>query len=304
MSFRPESNTYKYWTKEEDEKITELVNKATPLKEIAKMMNRSYASCAGRSSLLGLYNEYTGSSKHSVNELFWDTPNELNCYYAGVLAADGCIQLNNKRFEYSGVLSWETHVSDKILLDSFRENTGYTGEVQTFTRKRGFLHSGLRIYSPVWNKDLIEKFNIVPNKTFRTYPPNDISESLLFCWLIGYIDGDGTIFLNKNKNQFIIRVTSSSEKLVFWIYDFLKERFSQQLRNKPISVPRKLKHANCWEVSICGIRAFCLYAYLRKYNLPKLKRKWEQPDIIELEDIYKTKYPNFFDFNNLPKPIS
>lgn len=303
MSFRPESNIYKYWTKEEDEKITELVNQATPLKEIAIMMSRSYTSCAGRSSLLGLYNKYTGPSKHSVNELFWDTPNELNCYYAGALAADGCIQLNNKRFEYSGVLSWETHVSDKIILDSFKENTGYTGEVQTFTRKGGFLHSALRIYSPVWNKNLIEKFNIVPKKTFRTYPPNDISESLLFCWLIGYIDGDGTIFLDKNKNTFAIKVTSSSEKLVFWIYNFLKERFKQQLRNKPVSIPRKLKYANCWEISVCGTRAFCLYAYLRQYNLPKLKRKWEKPKIIELENKYKIKYPHFFDFSHLPSPI-
>ena len=36
-----------------------------------------------------------GRRKYSVNDSFFSEPNEVNSYYAGFIAADGCIKSNN-----------------------------------------------------------------------------------------------------------------------------------------------------------------------------------------------------------------
>lgn len=301
MSFRPESENYKYWTKEEDEKITHLISLGTPIAEMAKELKRSYSSCASRSSFLKIKNTYSGPKKYEVDENFWSEFNPINCYYGGILAADGNMMLANKNFEYVGTVKWELSNIDLCLLNDFKNRIKYNGPIRSYNNRSAL--SSISISSREWNKDLINKFNIVPNKTFRIKPPNDISDELFFCWLIGYIDGDGMIYYDNFHDSLHIKITSSSEYIVKYIYDFLLTRFPQKIRNKSFSTPKKLKHANCWEVSILGIRAVCLFSYLKQYNLPKLKRKWEQEKVLVLEQKMKDSYPNFFNFENLPKPL-
>lgn len=308
MSFRPESENYRYWTIQEDEKLTELVALATPLQEIAKILNRSHSSCASHSSILGLKNDFTGPKIYSVNENFWDEPNPLNCYYAGILAADGCLQLKNKLRPFVGTLSWEIGQDDIVLLEEFIKNTNYSGFISTcknINRKGEPARDTKKIVVSCqrWNQNLIEKFNIVPKKTYRISPPNNLTEQQMFCWLIGYIDGDGTVFYNKLNHCLMIKISSSSEKLVNFVYEFLKEKLPQKVRNKEFSKPRKLSHANCYEISVLGVRATCLYKYAQQYNLPKLSRKWDQESINNLVKENEKRFPHLFDLSYLPDPV-
>lgn len=302
---RPESENYKPWTKDEDELITRLVYQATPLQEISKELNRSYNSCSSRSNRLGLYNKYSGAKKYFVNDFFWDEPNNLNCYYAGILAADGCLTLYEKRFKYTGNLKWTLKESDENLLINFKKDTNFTGQIKTIKVKNCEHYKSIQISCDQWNKNLIEKFNITPKKIYRTLPPNNLTEQQTFCWLIGYIDGDGSVHLDKKNNSLTISVTSCSKQLIDFIYEFLKERFPQRVDIlREVSSPIKVTNTNCWRITINGIRALCLYDYLRHYNLPKLKRKWNQTEINNLLSVKKEKFPNFFSYDFLPVAVS
>lgn len=295
-------NWGKQWTTEEDEKIKQFIKDKIPISEMAIKLGRSHSACSMRCVFYGLKSEYR-YSKYKINKDFWKEFNPINCYYAGIIAADGYIGLYDKRkqkFPYSGSIKLEIHKNDLCTLEDLKLRSEYTGPVH-FAKNRNCC--SLRIYCEEWNRDLITKFNITPLKTYRIMPPNGISDQLFFCWLIGYIDGDGCLYFKKNQNYLTIKILSCSEKIIEYIYNYIIERFPQKLTKKISCKPFKRKNSNCWELRFTGLKAVCLFSYLRQYNLPKLKRKWSQEEILNQERYYRLKYPHFFNFDHLPVPI-
>jgi hypothetical protein len=295
-------NWGKKWTTEEDEQIKKFVRDRVPISEMAIRLNRSHSACSMRCAFYGLKSEYR-YSKYKVNKDFWKEFNPINCYYAGIVAADGYIGLYSNRkqkFPYSGSIKLEIHRDDFSTLEDLKKRSNYTGPI-TFPKNRNTCL--LKVHCEEWNRDLIEKFNIVPLKTYRIMPPKDISDQLFFCWLIGYIDGDGCLYLKKNKEDFTIKILSCSEKIIQYIYKYIIDRFPQKLTLKALCTPFKRKNSNCWELRFTGLKAVCLFSYLKQFNVPKLKRKWEKDGLIELENKFKTKYPESFDFKHLPIPV-
>src|SRR5690606_13503507 len=49
------------------------------------------------------------------------------------------------------------------------------------------------IYSDIWFDDLYKFWNILPNKTLYLNPPNITDLNLCLSYIIGLIDGDGSI---------------------------------------------------------------------------------------------------------------
>ena len=298
---KEKSRHFKWWTKQEVDNLIELLSQGLQFSEISKKINRTKNACSLKASKLGFQSWHIKKRKYEINESFWKDFNFLNCYYAGILAADGCLRLNNKKFKYAGSLEWQVASKDRILLEAFKDISSYQGPISDGIYG-GHRKSKLYIKCQTWNKDLFENFNIIPNKTFRVMPPHGLTDQQMFCWLIGYIDGDGCLTFNKIHKKLVLSITSCSKELLDFIYEFLKERFPLKIKKSKECKPRKDKIGNYWTLGIYGIRATCLYSYLKQYNLPKLVRKWDQPKINELEAAFKESHSHFFDFSHLPPP--
>ena len=54
--------------------------------------------------------------KYNVNDCFFETPNIVNCYYAGFIAADGCIRKYKGKFVETYSLSFGLSIKDKDFL--------------------------------------------------------------------------------------------------------------------------------------------------------------------------------------------
>lgn len=298
-----EKRVAKEWTIEEEKLLEKYISEEVQFSDIAKILGRTRQSCAMKSSRLGLISSIIGSKKYTVNENFWKEPNPINCYYAGILASDGHIALGkskSEKFKFSGTLALVIHKNDLCTLEGLKESSNYSGPI-IFPKDKNVC--SLRVYCKEWNEDLITKFNIAPLKTYRIKPPNNISDQLFFCWLIGYIDGDGTFYIRKNGNDFTIKILSCSQYIINYIYDFMIARFPQRLSPKHTCRPFKRNGSNCWELRFTGIKATCISAYLRQYNVPKLARKWAKQSILELEEKRRLSHPHFFDFSHLPPPV-
>lgn len=293
------------WTPEEDKQLKEFCLIGTPVEQISTVLGRTYNACLNRCRYLKIKNRYKGSAKkYTVNEKFWDKPNPINCFFCGCVSSDGNLHLeSDKNFQNIGELRWQLHPKDICLLEDFKKITEFSGPIRKYVTSSGQNTAVISIRSQRWNKDLMEKFNIFPRKTYITQVPNNLSGQLIFSFLIGYLMGDGCVHLAKSQKRVDVTVASSSMILLDYFYEFLKMCFPQTLTNKPFPGPKKSKSANYSVLGVHGIRAVCLVAYLRQYELPYLARKFSNPKILVLEEEMRQKYPHFFDFSHLPPPV-
>jgi hypothetical protein len=297
VSFHPETERYKYWKESEDLELERLASHGKfSYKTIAQKLNRTAFSCQSRATVLGIHNKYLSGKKYTVDENFWSVPNPINCYWAGFSSADANIDIRKG-------CAYRLEISSKDFshLQRLKSDCKFSGPILKYLpRKGGHGSVKLQVNAQSWIKDLQKNFNVVTNKTKRLSPPNVYDDYLLFCWLIGYTDGDGCICLS-NRRRLSISYTSSSFVIIEWIKSFVDKHFSQKLKNKANHITTSQKYHS---FVISGIRAAVIIDYLGQYPVPKLARKWSNPKILQFINTYKLKYPSFFDLKKTLPQLS
>jgi len=208
--------------------------------------------------------------KYTFDKDFFSIINEINSYWAGFWAADGCV---GNDYQNIITLSYKDHEH----LKQFKECAKISKEVRVFEKLTGEVqrkYCSLSIYSKNWKEDLLNNFNITPRKTF-TYKPPILPRNLLDHFIIGYIDGDGTITLNKNK-KLAISVIGTKETL-----QVIKKRFDEIIKqtdqNSSCGVITKTRNVYVYRIS--HNPAIIVAQYLKNICDLKLNRKWS---LIEL----------------------
>ena len=221
-----------------------------------------------------------GKRKYSVDDNFFAVPNELNSYYAGFIAADGCIiekQLKNCTTKY---LNIAIHSKDVELLEQFKKDINYNGPI-SYYKNNEFVR--ISINSTKIVDDLRTNFNITPRKTFTLEPPNLIETSQIASFIIGYIDGDGSIsFSNdyargRQKNMVIGIVGTYS--MLSWILQFCQNITNSTHKTKPCVSKGGFENKNGKKQYTVNIsNKWCRNVFLKFWdiNVPKLKRKWTE----------------------------
>lgn len=126
------------------------------------------------------------------NEIAFDEYTEYSCYWAGFLAADGCVDSKNRvrvMLKYDDVNHLEKLRTFLVSTHAISVNTDKYNRC-SFEVTSAHICSVLEI-----------NFNIVPNKTNKLEFPSHIPKKWLVHYLRGYFDGDGSIcesFSNKN----------------------------------------------------------------------------------------------------------
>lgn len=142
---------------------------------------------------------YTKSVVYKVNHDFFSKDNEESFYWAGFIAADGCIEKTKPRI----VICLKD--TDCKHLDKFRNSVETDAPLVFTTRtdKRKGFKSGkyyscrIRITSKKMVNDL-KRFNITSckSKTFE-FPKHLLNNKYIKHFIRGLIDGDGGIYYNK-----------------------------------------------------------------------------------------------------------
>ena len=302
--FHPETENYKFWSSQEEVKLRELVSDSLSFSDIGKILKRSKQSCQNHSTIMGLKNNYM-RRKYSNNSDFWSSPNLLNCYWAGMSAADASIHKrgrNNDKYTFRMSLA---AVDEKHLIQ-FKQDIDFDGEVIISDRlKNGknYPVATLTINDNKWGVDLAEIFNIVPNKAHGLRSPNLNDDLLKLSYFIGYTDGDGCICLVNRKNitkpELLFRFTSCSIEIITWLKSLIDRIFPKHIfsrRNNKTSISTS-SNKNYHSFAVSGMRALVLYNYLKDFNVPKLDRKWNRQIILDFLNENKQLYPHYFNIN-------
>lgn len=152
-----------------------------------------------------------------LNETYFDDiDNEEKAYYLGLIMSDG--SLNEKRIEIS------LKNEDSYILERLAINLNMNGYI--LGNKKNNSQKRLSICSKYMVKSL-EKYNIVPNKTFIVDMPN-INKNLLHHFLRGYFDGDGYI------GERVFNLVISSEKFLESFKSYYYSMFSENIHIRKI----------------------------------------------------------------------
>lgn len=138
------------------------------------------------------------------NEVGFDEYSEESCYWAGFIAADGCVDTKSRirvMLKYDDI----THLEK---LKEFLKSTHTISSNTTTYNRCSFEITSQHIC------DMLElNFNVVPNKTDKLVFPKHLPQEYMRHYLRGYFDGDGSIcesFSNKNSITSSIYATFAS----------------------------------------------------------------------------------------------
>lgn len=207
---------------------------------------------------------------YTYNIDFFKTPNLKNCYYAGLIASDGCIEQDNEGA--CNKLSIKIADDDKKVLEIFKHDIQFTGEIKFCKRARPQWKdmARLRITLQKQTENDLAIFGIVPNKTYCMLPPIHLQDEFALAYIIGLLDGDGSIYRTTDK-YLRIKWTGRKDVLV-WIKNIIDKKFPTE-KGQVANIFR-VKNEECFSYCIGGNRSNRIYQSLKKIDVPKFERKW------------------------------
>lgn len=158
----------------------------------------------------------TNRGKVKFNENFFSKYNKLSCYWAGFIAADGCIgtrpnkidkflTMAIKRDDQSHLESFVGHLNGKNLKIINRDTTA-------IKNGKKYPYSSVILYRTKIADDLNNYFSIKPRKTLNTIFPDNMPEKYYVDYIRGYIDGDGCISIHMDGETLAISLSFVGNK--------------------------------------------------------------------------------------------
>lgn len=152
---------------------------------------------------------------HTHNDNFFKDDNELSFYWAGFIAADGCIGQRTKSkngiktLSESYALSIGLSIKDKEHVEKFKEHIQTTAPIGIYLVKNSEQNpkwndtekAEIKITSQKIFTDLM-RFNITQRKSLTyTFPEWILDNKLLNHFMRGYFDGDGSFYIQEHKTK-------------------------------------------------------------------------------------------------------
>lgn len=210
------------------------------------------------------------SRKYHFNTRFFDTLNRQNCYWAGFIAADGYIYDRDKSVAIGLARK------DRIILEEFKKITNYDGVIFDYINEKDNTKSSkLTFYgADKWVNILFNKFHVHQAKSLTLRPPSSLTDlELIYSFIIGYFDGDGTAHWDYDGNgrQVFNFGFVGTYRMLSWIKEYVD-----------ILVPKSswgevnIGESNGYpKLNYRGRRALEIHNILKNFELPfRLERKW------------------------------
>lgn len=262
------SNRYQKWTKEQDE----LLKKAWESYSMEDLLNtfptRTYESLMNRAKQLGVKSKRDRRRLGELNFLDFENLCKESAYWWGFIMADGHLAINNA-LVIQLVKQDESFLQK--LADKLKTKIHYISSINSYTNQPT---DYVRI--SIQDKERLQKYRqtLKMKETAKTYFPPDLSifakEEYFLSFFIGFIDGDGCIWLTNNGTwpELKIELHKSWFKNLQFISETLKDLYD-------ITASVKISKKDTAVLSITKKECFTkLKENLN--NLDYMHRKWDK----------------------------
>jgi hypothetical protein len=210
---------------------------------------------------------------YTYNRDFFCQPSAINSYWAGVLAADGCIANDNIRWQYSISLT----SIDRDLIEKFKTAIGFDGPIKLYQPTRGQIQYSVNItVDKSTLDDLSQFYSVTPRKSLTLLPPCLSDENMIRSFIRGYFDGDGSLYQyrpRKTSDYFTTAISfNGSAFILLWIKSCIQKYV------ECIGDPQVVHHANIFKLTFCGKQSLKILSWLYEYSSvdTRLDRKYDK----------------------------
>lgn len=145
------------------------------------------------------------ATKHTHNiDYFKKINTEAKAYFLGLLYADGNI--------YKNKLSISLQDKDKHILETFKNSILATNPIYKITKKEA--NRQLQWELSISGKNIVQDLlthGLYPNKGFSLTFPTTIPDYLIHHFIRGYFDGDGCIYHNPKRYDYLFSIVATKE---------------------------------------------------------------------------------------------
>jgi len=241
------------WTKEEVEILKNYYSNIT-IYDIEKLLpTRTKQAIQRMASFLGLKTDLSQAhSKYNIDKWFFSNIKNLeSCKWAGLIASDGYFCKGNG-------IGISIKRTDKILLKEFVIATNFNGPIKDYEviNPSGNISKMCRVNfwsAKQWREDLLNHFNITKNKSLTLKPPDKLTLEQSLSYIVGYIEGDGSIkwIRNKSGTKSLKLSIVGTEIFLNWVIGIFKQISLSNSKIPKIHYPNNYP---AW--SITGCKAF------------------------------------------------
>lgn len=250
------SNHYKKWSDEENEKLKIAWRTCNMEDLLLSFPGRTYQEILLHANKLGYHTNTDRKRKCDLTFLDLDSLTKESSYWWGFIMADGHLSkrgqlvIQLKDIDKEHLVKFASHVKGNVK----QPDNGFVRLACNDIRKMS-----------VWKK----KLGMV--ETAKTYFPPDLSvfEGYFVYFFIGFVDGDGCIWLSRGYPQIKVEVHLSWLKNIEWFSKMLKERYGIESANVHISKKQTV-------VLSIGNRSDVLKLFEYSKEVESLSRKWDR----------------------------
>lgn len=256
------------WTEEEDAILKKYYGILAYKDQLEFLpSHRTVNSIQNRVQQLGLFvtPQCTINALTKVDDKFFSNLSSTNCYWGGFISADGWIE--------EGTLKLKVPIQDSNHLLIFKDQIqhkehAYKESVNDDGKFSAYVE--MSIDSNQICDDLNQHFGITRKKSKVSFLPS-LPNDLLDAWIIGHIDGNGTVEYSrrKEKQNYLNLIVVGTEDVCLGI----RNRFSEILGEKIENTVGKYR--DLYRIQLCGGKAVDLYNHFRMVEVPKMNRKWK-----------------------------
>lgn len=268
------------WTNEEIEFLKNNYHKSS-IREMANALGRSYNATKSKVFKFGVSDSSNkrGVKIYSCNEDYFSDLNPNSCYWAGFILADGYGS------EEKRTLNIKLAAKDLSQIEKFKSDINFNGKIYHNKNQNQY---GVLISSEKIIKDLKENFDIeFKNKTYTAKPPTKLTEQQKLAFLVGLIDGDGSINVAnfKTKGKYFYSKNRISLIGTREVCEWTKKIFEDLAEEKIGNLFQVKSTKCCYTIATTGRKADLIISKLRDVECNHMERKWKT---VEKKDPYGT----------------
>jgi predicted transcriptional regulator len=176
--------------------------------EVAKVLGVSQSVVASHLYRRGVTKSSGRGHKYRFFDRdFFSDVNHVSAYWAGFIAADGCVHRENN------TISFGLHPDDRVLLERLKIAAKLEQPVTERLNNKGKLYVWMDVTCPQWVEALEKNYLITPRKSLTLQPPIHLGWEFVWSFVRGVLDGDGHASVNGRKLQ----LTSGSKPFLEWV---------------------------------------------------------------------------------------